>query len=135
MRRLPETQRKILNNSSKFFENLSKILSKHKQNPQKLNLPEIPFTCDAAKTAKKQAWIMFNGGVEVLFGDKTKESFLLSNQGIRVPLEDLSVAREGACSAILHSSGTQQKLNLLEIPVTSIIASKTLKKILPYHQL
>ena len=51
----PETQGKILTNSSKFFENSSKILSKLKQNPQKLNLPEIPFTCVAAKTAKKQA--------------------------------------------------------------------------------
>ena len=53
----PETQGKILNNSSNFFENSSKILSKLKQNPQKLNLPEIPFTCVAAKTAKKQAWV------------------------------------------------------------------------------
>ena len=51
----PETQGKILTNSSKFFENSSKILSKLKQNPQKLNLPEIPVTCVAAKTAKKQA--------------------------------------------------------------------------------
>ena len=49
----PETQGKILTNSSKFFENSSKILSKLKQNPQKLNLPEIPVTCVAAKTAKK----------------------------------------------------------------------------------
>ena len=40
----PETQGKILTNSSKFFENSSKILSKLKQNPQKLNLPDIPVT-------------------------------------------------------------------------------------------
>ena len=47
---LPETQGKILNNSSKFFENSSKILSKLKQNPKKLNLPKIPVTSVAAKT-------------------------------------------------------------------------------------
>ena len=50
---LLETHGKIVNNSSKFYENSSKILSKLKQNPQKLNLPEIPVTCVAAKTAKK----------------------------------------------------------------------------------
>jgi len=49
----PETQGKIINNSSKFFENSSKILSKLKENPQKLNLPEIPVTSIAAKTTKK----------------------------------------------------------------------------------
>ena len=49
----PETQGKILPNSSNFFENSSKILSKLKQNPQKLKKPEIPFACVAAKTAKK----------------------------------------------------------------------------------
>jgi len=48
MHYLPETQGKILNNSSK-------ILSKLKQNPQKLNLPEISVTFVAAKTSKK-AW-------------------------------------------------------------------------------
>ena len=50
----PETQGKILTNSSKFFENSSKILSKLKQNPQKLNLPEIPVTSIAAKTTKNK---------------------------------------------------------------------------------
>ena len=48
-----ETQGKNLNNSSKCYENSSKILSKLKQNPQKLNLPEIPVTSIAAKTTKK----------------------------------------------------------------------------------
>ena len=50
----PETQGKILTNSSKFFENSSKILSKLKQNPQKLNLPEISVTSVAAKMTKKR---------------------------------------------------------------------------------
>ena len=52
---LPETQGKIFNISSKFFENSSKMLSKLKQKPQKLNLPEISVTSVAAKTTKKQA--------------------------------------------------------------------------------
>ena len=50
---LSETRGKILNNSSKFFENSSKILSKLKQNPEKLNLPEISDTSSYAKTTKK----------------------------------------------------------------------------------
>ena len=54
----PETQGKILPNSSKFFENSSKILSKLKQNPQKLNLPEIPVTSIAAKTTKNKPGLM-----------------------------------------------------------------------------
>jgi len=33
----PETQGKIVTNSINFFENSSKILSKLKQNPKKLN--------------------------------------------------------------------------------------------------
>ena len=36
-----------------FPETRGKILSKLKQNPQKLNLPEIPVTSIAAKTTKK----------------------------------------------------------------------------------
>ena len=56
----PETQGKILTNSSKFFENSSKILSKLKQNPQKLNLPEIPVTSIAAKTTKKACFMAKN---------------------------------------------------------------------------
>ena len=50
---LSETQGKILNNSSKFYENSSKILSKLKQKPQKLYLPEIPVTSIATKATKK----------------------------------------------------------------------------------
>ena len=53
MHGLPETQVKILNKSSNFFKNSSKMLSKLKQNPQKLNLPEISVTSVAAKTTKK----------------------------------------------------------------------------------
>ena len=66
----PETQGKILTNSSKFFENSSKILSKLKQNPQKLNLPEIQVTSVAAKTTKKACltprdYIMHDGNEQL----------------------------------------------------------------------
>ena len=43
---ISDTRGKILNNSSKFYENSSKIL-------KKLNLPEIPVTSIAAKMTKK----------------------------------------------------------------------------------
>ena len=47
MQCFPDTQGKFLNNSSKIF-------SKLKLKPQKLNKPEILVTSNAAKTAKKK---------------------------------------------------------------------------------
>ena len=46
---------KIKQNSMRILENSSKMLPKLKQNPQKLNLPEILFSLVAAKTTKKEA--------------------------------------------------------------------------------
>ena len=70
----PETQGKILTNSSKFFENSSKILSKLKQNPEKLNLPQIPVTLLLQKRLKK-AWLR----KDVVFAKSSIFSILFSS--------------------------------------------------------
>ena len=48
------TQVNFMKTQANVCENSRKILSKFKQNPQKLNLPEIPVTSVAAKMTKKK---------------------------------------------------------------------------------